>query len=248
MVDTERNGEAIAAQEQEGKQEKGDTDGLVNEPVAILDPMSAAAEAYRTLRTNLFYAVVDNPPKVIVMTSPGRGEGKSTTCTNLGAVLAQAGKNTLVMDCDLRRPKIHTIFGLRNFQGMVDVLATGGDPRDIWWEPLPSLKVLTVGSLPPNPAELLESKRFAEFVGQMRQEFDYVLIDAPPVEAVSDPLILAKQADGVLLVVDAQSTRKAALRRSMNGLAAVDANVLGAVMNNVDTSGTSYGRYQSYAY
>jgi receptor protein-tyrosine kinase len=213
------------------------------------DPTGAASEAYRTLRTNLLYALVDTPPKVIVLTSHGPSEGKSTTCANLGAVLAQAGKSTLLLDCDFRKPAVHKIFELRNFRGIVNVLAGEHDYlQDVWQEPMPGLKVMTAGTLPPNPAELLSSRRFAELLGRVRQEFDYVLIDAPPVGLVSDPTIIASHADGVLFVLDAQNTRKGSVRQAMRSLEAVAANVLGTIMNNVKPQrGGSYYGY-SYTY
>jgi protein-tyrosine kinase len=180
--------------------------------ITLLDPGSVAAEAYRTLRTNLLYALVDNPPKVIVISSPGAREGKSTVCANMGVVLAQADNRTLLLDCDLRRPMLHKFFGLRNSQGVVDVVVGASDIHDVWQEPLPNLKVVTAGLIPPNPTELLSSSRFAQFLNKASQEFDYVLVDAPPAGPVSDPAIIGAQADGVLLVLDAQSTRKGALR------------------------------------
>ena len=137
--------------------------------VTVLNPNSAASEADRTVRTSLLYSQVDAPPKVIVITSPGNQEGKSTICANLGVVLAQAGKNTLVMDCDLRKPAMHKIFGMRNHYGVVD--AVGDEvklPKTWWQEPVPGLKVATAGAVPPNPAELLGSKRFAQLLAQAR--------------------------------------------------------------------------------
>lgn len=216
--------------------------------VALRYPASVAAEAYRTLRTNLFYALVDDPPRVIAVTSPGPREGKSMTCANLGVVLAQAEKRTLILDCDLRRPTMHGIFGLRNFRGLVDVVAGGMEPRKAWREPLYGLKVMTAGPIPPNPAELLGSRRFAEFLSGVREEFDYVLLDAPPTELVSDPVILATQADGVLLVVNAQSTRKGSVRSSIRSLEAVEAKVLGTVMNSVRSSRNGYYGHAGYTY
>ncbi|MBA2441359.1 MAG: CpsD/CapB family tyrosine-protein kinase [Rubrobacter sp.] len=214
----------------------------------LLDPTGGASEDYRTLRTSLLYSLVDEPPKAIVITSPGPGEGKSTTCANLGVVLAQAGKRTLVVDCDLRKPRMHQLFGLRNLQGLVNVLvgersseevARGGAVRD--------LEVVTSGSLPPNPSELLGSQRFSEFLEGARQEFDYVLLDAPPVELVSDPIILCGQADGALLVFDARNTRKGSLKQSVHNLQAVGTNVLGTVMNSASSSKGGY-YYDGYAY
>jgi receptor protein-tyrosine kinase len=229
-----------------GKQ--GQNNGVSNSLATVLDPTGGAAESYRTLRTNLFYALVDDPPRVIVMTSPGAGEGKSTTCANLGVVLAQAGKSTLILDCDLRRPQVHRVFGLRNLRGVTDILRGEAELSEVCQEPLPGLKTATAGSLPPNPTELVGSSRFAEIVSRARQTFDYVLIDAPPVEMVSDPSIIAVQADGVLLVLDAQNTRKGALRRSVRSLRTVGLNVLGTVMNNVNVSEGGYSRNQAYTY
>lgn len=209
--------------------------------VTAADPGSAAAEAYRTLRTNLFYAFVDDPPKVILVTSASPLEGKSTTCANLGVVLAQADKSVLVLDCDLRKPGMHQAFAIRNVWGLVDVLIGKSDLKEVWQEPLEGLKVIPVGSIPPNPAELVNSGKFKNLVGRLRAEFDYVLIDAPPVEPVSDAVVLATRADGVLLVLDAQNTPRRALRRSLHSLETVGAKVLGTVMNNVKASaGGSY--------
>lgn len=214
--------------------------------VTIMDPNSPAAEAYRTVRTNLLYSLVDLPLQVVVMTSPGPREGKSTTCANLGVTLAQADKKTLLLDCDFRKPVLHKVFGLRNVWGIVNVLAGERKLEEVWQEPLLGLNVVTVGPVPPNPAELLSSQRFAEMLKRVRQDFDYVLVDAPPIELVSDPAILATQGDGVLLVLDAQKTRKGAVRRSTRSLEAVGANVLGTVMNNVRAGKGGYYGYGGY--
>jgi capsular exopolysaccharide synthesis family protein len=222
------------------------TDALPERLVMALDPSNPAAEAYRLLRTNLLYAFGDNSPKAIMLTSPGPREGKSTTCANLGVALTQASKRTLIVDCDLRKPVMHKIFGLRNFRGIVNVIAGEHDVQSVLQEPLPGLNVITVGPTPPNPAELLGSTRFAAFVKLARQEFDYVLMDAPPVEPVSDPVIIATRADGVLLIIDAQNTRKGALRQSIRSLEAVGANVIGTVMNNFKAPRGSYYGYGNY--
>jgi capsular exopolysaccharide synthesis family protein len=212
--------------------------------VTILDPANAASEAYRALRTSLLYARVDTPPKVILVTSPGSTEGKSTVCANLGVVLAQAGKHVLIVDCDFRRPIIHNIFGLLNTRGIVNVLAGECDPQETYQGPLPNLKVLTVGAVPPNPAELLSSQRLSELLLTLREDFDYVLLDSSPTNLVSDPAILAAQSDGVLLTFDAQKTRKGDVRRAVHSLTTVGANILGTVLNNVKRSEKM--SYQSY--
>ncbi len=214
--------------------------------VTVFDPANPVSEAYRTLRTSLLYSLVDTPPKVIVLTSAGPGEGKSITCANLGVVLAQADMNTLILDCDFRKPTLHTVFELRNLRGVTNALVQERSPQEIWQEPVPGLKVITPGPIPPNPAELLGSRRFAEFVTQLRQQFDYLLIDSPPLELVTDPVILATRGDGVLLVLDAQNTRKGSVRRAVRDLESVGANVLGTVMNNVKTS--RIRAYYEYGY
>ena len=214
--------------------------------VTVMDPTGAASEAYRTVRTNLLYSLVDNPPKVIVLTSPSPGEGKSTTCANLGVVLAQAAKNVLILDCDLRKPVMHRFFGLRNLHGLTDVLVGERSVQEVREEPLEGLKVITVGPIPLNPAEILGSRRFSGFLADTREEFDYVLIDASPIGLVSDPAILASQGDGVLLVLDAQSTRKGLVQQAMRSLENVGANVLGTIMNNASVPKGSY--YYRYTY
>ncbi len=212
----------------------------------VTNPTSAASEAFRILRTNILYAFVDSPPQVMVVTSPGPGTGKSTVCANLGVVLAQAGKNALILDCDFRKPVLHRIFGIRNVRGIMDVLVGERTLPEVWSEPLAGLRVVSAGLVPPTPAEILGSARFSSLLTDVRQEFDYVLVDAPPVGLVSDPTILATQGDGVLLVIDAQKTRKGAVRHAMRSLEAVGVNVLGTVLNNVKTKNVGFqGTYYS---
>ena len=209
--------------------------------VTVTSPDNVASEAYRILRTNLLYALADGPSKVIVVTSPGPMEGKSITCANLGVVLAQTDKNVLILDSDLRKPTLHKIFGLQNLRGVVDLLTGEDKLQEVWQEsPLPGMKIVTAGPIPPYPAELLYSRRFAQLLDQARQGFDYVLLDSPPTQLVSDPLILAAQGDGVLLVIDLQNTRKGSVRDSMRSLEAAGANLLGTVMNNVELSRGGY--------
>jgi capsular exopolysaccharide synthesis family protein len=210
-------------------------DYFLGRPVTLTSPDHAASEAYRNLRTNLLRAQVDDPFKVIMVTSTGPKEGKSTICVNLGVVLAQADKNTLVLDCDLRKPTIHKAFGLQNLWGVVNLLTGERQPQEVWHElPLLGLKIVTAGPIPPDPAALLYSRRFAQLLDQLRREFDYVLLDCPPTQVVYDPIVLAPRADGVLLVIESQNTRKESVRDSMLSLEEVGANVLGTVMNNVE--------------
>jgi capsular exopolysaccharide synthesis family protein len=228
------------------RQAQKDNVGTLSEHlVALLDPAAVASEAYRSLRTSLLYAVADAPPTVLLITSPGSADGKSTTCANLAVVLAQAGKETLVIDGDLREPSLHRIFEVPNVNGVVNVLTGEYNLSEVCTEPLPGLKILSAGPIPPNPAELLSSGRFAQLIGQARRLFDYVLIDSPPTELVSDPMIIATQADAVLLVLDSQGTSKGSLRKAMRNLEAVGANILGTVMNKAPRA--EAGRYD-YSY
>jgi len=230
----------------DASQENRQSEDLADTLVTVSDPTGPASEAYRMLRTNLFYAVVDAPPKVVVLTSPGQREGKSTTVANLAVTLAQAGKNTLILDCDLRNPMLHILFGVRNLPGLANLLVEERKPHEVWHEPLPRLKLITSGPPPLNPAELVSSRRFMEFVDRVRQEFDYVLIDTPPVTMVSDPVVVATRADGVLLVLDAQGTRKGSVRQAVDDLRGVGAKVLGTVMNNVAVTKDEYSVFNSY--
>lgn len=216
--------------------------------VTLRDPSGAPSEAYRSIRTNLLYSLTGASPKVIVITSPGPQEGKSTTCANLAITLTQAGKKILLLDCDLRKPVIHETFGIKNLRGVVNVLVGENSLEQVWQEPLQGLKVVTVGPVPPNPAELLGSQGFNELIERGRQNFDYVLVDASPVEAVADPIVLATHSDGVLLVLDAQKTRKAAARRSVHSIEAVGANLLGSVLNNFKAHKEGYYGYGRYGY
>jgi len=147
--------------------------------------------------------------------------------------MAQAGKRTLVVDCDLRKSALHKIFGLRNTYGLMNVLAQEGEPQEFWHEPLKGLHVLTPGPLPPSPTEILSSRGVAGFLEQARREFDYVLLDTPPTTPlITDSVILAPQADGVILVVDVERTRKGSLRQAIQSLEMVGARFLGNVVTN----------------
>ena len=220
-----------------------EVDALSGQLVTLLDSAAVASEAYRSLRTSLLYAVANAPPTVILITSPGLMDGKSTTCANLAVVLAQAGKETLVIDGDLHEPSLHKIFGVPNVSGMVNVLSGEYDLSEMCTELFPGLKVLSTGPIPPNPAELLISGRLAPLIGQARQLFDYVLIDSPPTELVSDPMIIATQADAVMLVLNSEETSKTSMHRAVHELETVGANVVGTVINKAPKTETRRYEY-----
>jgi capsular exopolysaccharide synthesis family protein len=227
-----------ARQQQKILDRNGDV--LPKSLVTLQDSASSSAEAYRTLRTNLFYSFIDDPPRAIVVSSAGAREGKSSVCANLGAVLTQAEKSTLIMDCDLRQPGVHKIFGEGNSFGVADVTAERRSWKEVLLEPLPGLKIMTAGTLPPDPAGLLGSQHFVELLAQVRQEFDYVLLDTAPLSAGSEAAIIAHSGDGILFIVDAQHTRKWVLRRSISSLDTVGANVLGTIMNKAESQENGY--------
>ena len=216
--------------------------GFPKELVTVLDPGGVASEAYRIVRNNLFYGPVDSPPKVIVLTSVGPGGGKTTTVANLGVTLVEAGKSTLLIDCDLRNSRLHRMFGAHNTMGLIDVLMGANKVQDVWQEPVPGLKLISSGPSAPNPAELLSSQDLVAFLDETRRVFDYVLVDTPPV-GVPESALLAATGDAVLLILDAQRTRDESLRRALHSLQGFGANVLGTLMNRAEirTYGDLYG-------
>ncbi|GAF69595.1 unnamed protein product, partial [marine sediment metagenome] len=211
------------------------------------DPRSPISEAYRSLRTSITYASVDNPTKTIIVTSPGPGEGKTTTITNLAITFANIGKRTLLVDADLRRPVIHRIFNLNIEPGVTHYLT--GFPRDI--RPLikqteiKNLQVITAGATPPDPSVLISSKRMHEFIKSLEIGWDIILFDAPPAIAVTDTSLLAKEINQFIIVVKSGQTDKFAFDRAIQMLESVNAPIAGAIMNAVSPK-TSYESYYYY--
>ena len=214
--------------------------------ITHLSPRSAVSEAYRTLRTNIQFGALDRAIKTIMVTSAGPGEGKSTTIANLAIAFAQAGHKCLLIDADLRRPVLHKVFGLDQRRGLSAVLVGKVELAEAIQsvKAVPGLQVLPSGPLPPNPAEMLGSKQWQGLLQEMRESFDLVLIDAPPVIAVADASILAPQTDGVILVLDAGSVPRQAAQQAKDQLDKVSTRFLGAVLNNVRVEDD----YQYYYY
>ncbi len=208
---------------------------MTNTLVTISNPRSPVAEAYRTLRTNLDFSGLDKPLRSMVVTSAGADEGKSTTLANLAVTMAQAGKKVILVDCDLRRPSLHQIFGARNSAGITDLMRDESLMANPPFQdtPIPNLKLLTSGQLPPNPAELLGSRRMTEIIACLLAQGEVVLFDAPPIIAVTDAALLAAKVDGVLLVVSAGKTKREHARKAKLLLEKVNARLVGTVLNNV---------------
>ncbi len=221
--------------------------------IALGDPQSHSAEAYRGLRSSLLLSSIDNPPRVIVVTSAFPGEGKTTTAVNLAITLAQRNERVLLVDADLRRGSLHRMFALSDLSlGLTNVLAQPQTQRELAapLQELPSLHVLATGPRPPNPAEMLSSRRMEEQLQQWTQEFDRVVLDTAPMLAVSDTRALAVLADAVVLVARAGVTRKRALIRARDLLWRVNAPVVGVVVNDVNLRLENFYtyRYGMYSY
>ena len=197
-------------------------------------PKSIGAEAYRSVRTALYFSTQGIGHSVIQITSPETGDGKSTLAANLALSIAQSGKRTLLIDADLRRPQVHKLFALRTGAGLADVL--GG--QQIWRaavqeSPMPGLSLLPAGPLPPNPAELLTSPRFADLLEVLRGEYDFVLVDTPPLLAVTDPCVVAPRVDGVLLTIRLSRNCIPQAERARQILTTLGVNTVGVVVNGV---------------
>ncbi len=217
--------------------------------VVVDDAQSFTSEAYRVLRTNLHYANPDTPLRRILVTSTAPGEGKSTTLSNLGVALAQAERSVLLVDSDLRRPILHHVFNQRINPGLTAYLA--GDAlfqAVIVKTSIPNLSLVPSGRIPPNPAELLASRRMREFLETAGERYDMVLLDSPPVLAVTDACALASMMDGVLLVVGSGAIPQAAVRRAKDQMDAAHGRILGVVMNRFDARSDGYSRYYYHRY
>jgi capsular exopolysaccharide synthesis family protein len=220
--------------------------------VSVTEPTSPAAESYRSLRTSLQFARQEQQLHSLVVTSPGVGEGKTATLANLGVVFAQAGERVVLVSCDLRRPRIGEFFGLDEHEGLSSVLL-GQRTLEETLLPVPDvdrLSLLPAGPVPSNPAELLNNARAREVFTRLRDQYDLVLIDSPPVLPVTDAAILCQHADATLMLAAAGQTRRSDLHRAVEKLDQVGATILGIVLNKVTRhTGSYYGytyRYEAY--
>ena len=200
--------------------------------ITITDPRSPVAEAYRRLRTNLEFASLDSSLRTLLVTSAGPDEGKSTTLSNLAVSIAQAGRRVILVDGDLRRPRLHELFGLDNRQGLTTVVSQAGGDIPLQESGVDGLRVLAAGPLPDIPADLIASPAVETLIATLREQADIVLFDAPPVVTVTDAAVLASKVDGVLLVINAGRTRREYAQRAKALLAQVHARVVGAVLTN----------------
>ena len=203
--------------------------------VALSDPQSAAAEAFRSLRTNIQFAGLDQTLQMLTVTSAGIDEGKSLVAANLAITMAQAEQRVILVDGDLRRPALHTLFGLQNDTGLTSMLFASADtPAPLQATSVPGLQLLASGPLPPRPADILGSRRMGEILQALRTQADVIIIDTPPVLAVSDAVVLAPRIDGVLLVMQAGRTRRDQAKQARITLEKAKAHIVGVVLNGAE--------------
>jgi len=207
-------------------------------------PKDPVAEQYRTIRTNIQFSGADQDIKSLILTSSGTAEGKSTTASNLAAVYAQQGLKVLLIDADLRKPTVHYTFRLENHAGLTNVLTRQSTLGQAVQETeVRDLYVLTSGPIPPNPSELLASHQMEELLKEMKQQFDMVIFDTPPILAVADAQILANQVDASILVVSSGKTEKEAALKAKELLVHAKSKLLGAVLNNRKADSGNYYYY-----
>lgn len=226
-----------------------DPDATGHPLVVLNNPTSPRSEAYRAFRTNLQFLKVEGNPRSFVVTSSGPSEGKSVTAANLAVSLAEAGSTVCIVDGDLRKPRIAELFGIEGGVDLTDVLIGRSDLAHALqkWG-IPNLYVLPSGHRPPNPSEMLGSHEMADLLTELQQEFDYVIVDAPPVLVVTDAAIIAKHVGGALMVAAVGKTRKDGLKDALQSMDRIEARVLGIILTMVPPKGPdSYG-YSAYTY
>lgn len=198
------------------------------------NPMSSVSEAYRTLRTNIQFSSIDKEIKSILITSAGPGEGKSTVAASLALIISQADKKVILIDCDMRKPDIHKKFRIENKKGLTNLLLQNLSIEESAFKYTENLSILSSGDIPPNPSEIISSLRMRNFLNEIRNSFDYVIIDSPPLIAVSDAIVLSTMVDGCLFVVASKEANRTEVQRAKELLLNVNANIIGAVLNKVE--------------
>lgn len=208
-------------------------------------PKSIVAEQFRNLRTNIQFSMVDQDLKSIVVTSAGSGAGKSTVAANLATAFATEDRRVLLVDADLRKPTVHQTFRLRNSDGLTTLLMQKkAELRDIVYKTnTEGLYIITSGAIPPNPADLLSSKRMQSLKEEMESMFDLIIFDTPPVLPVTDAQVMASQADGTIIVIQKGAVTKEEIMKTKEILEIAEVNVIGAVMNRVEKSNGNYYYY-----
>lgn len=205
---------------------------------------SMLAESFRTIKTNIQYSSLDKKYKVIVITSSKPGEGKTFVASNLALTLAQGGKRVVLIDCDFRNPNIHRKFKYSNIYGLSEILLDKESFNISERKYNDNLIVIPSGRMPPNPSETLASERMSEFLEELKEEYDYIILDTPPLLFVSDPQVISTKADGTILVVRADKTKKYEIKESYGILKSINVNVIGTILNGAKIKTRKYyGEY-----
>ncbi|MGL4740738.1 MAG: CpsD/CapB family tyrosine-protein kinase [Sarcina sp.] len=210
------------------------------------EPKSIPTEAYKNLRTNIQYSSYDEQKQIIVVTSSQPQEGKSTTSGNIALSFAQDGKNVILIDCDLRKPSIHKKFMLSNEAGVSEVILGIKSIKDCIHQYKKNFHILTSGTIPPNPSEMLGSENMKRLLNVLKEKYDYIILDAPPILAVTDAQVLSTRADGVVFVVRAGKTKKDNILQAKKELEKVNAKILGTILNGFDTKDSKNQYYYYY--
>lgn len=229
------------------KDEKQLEEEYLKNLITANNPKAAASEAFRELRTNLQFKSVDKDMKVIMLTSPSLGDGKTVTTVNLAITLAQSGKRVLVIDADLRKPKVHSYFGVKNNEGLTNILAKDKESKKSVIqrkEGIDNLFIISSGPIPPNPSEILSSDRMNQFIESLKSDYDIIFIDTPPVGQVTDAAILTGIVDGSIVVVASGQTRIEMAKRAVKALVGINAKIVGIVLTKIDNRSAYYNYYK----
>jgi len=217
------------------------------ELITSRNPMSTASESYRGIRTNIFFSSAEAVPHAILITSAGSQEGKTIVSSNLAVTMAQIGSPVIILDCDMRKPRVHKVFDIKNAHGVSNLLTGNGTVKEaINHTGIPHLDVIPCGPIPPNPAEMLGSRRMQMLLKALRKHYAYIIIDSPPSTAVTDAGVISKCVDGVILVVRAGYLPRDVIRNGLAQFEAVGSNILGAILNGVNMERDGYQYYQYY--
>jgi capsular exopolysaccharide synthesis family protein len=217
--------------------------------VTVLNTISPISESFRRLENNIIYSNPDRELNTLMITSSTKGEGKTTTITNLGVVLAEAGYNVALVDTDLRRPNLHNMFGMSRSPGMVEILFEDVSIEEVVQPTIiPNLSMITAGTRPPNPASITQSQAFLDILKELEEIYDFVLVDTPPMGIITDASPIVRQADGVVVVARFNEAREAQLEHTIEHLNRLNAYILGTVLTAFDYSKTSDYNYGNYEY
>ena len=215
--------------------------------ISIRKPKSPISESYRGIRTSIEFSNLDKEMKVINVTSSMQGEGKSTVIANLAVNFANLEKKVLLLEGDLRNPSVHRMFNISNINGLTDILLNNKNFAEcVHCTEVKNLHILTCGAVPPNPSEILSSKKMKDFINELREYYDYIFIDAPPIGIVTDAGIISTYSDGCVFVVGSKHCYIEMAKIAKKRLEDVGANIIGAVLNKFEAEGNGYNYYNYY--